>query len=96
MGGLDENGAAHGIGAWHDTHDEGELFVGCAALKTAVAGFVTYSRVLLSLGYTFQVFLCIKCFIGFRNGTLGTRKNPHCQRQQVPQHNQRIMFIDST
>ena len=31
VGGLDSDGAPHGMGAWHDTHKEGELLIGCAA-----------------------------------------------------------------
>lgn len=29
VGGLDSDGAPHGLGAWHDTHKHGELLVGC-------------------------------------------------------------------
>jgi hypothetical protein len=28
VGGLDSNGAPHGLGAWHDTYKHGELLVG--------------------------------------------------------------------
>lgn len=34
VGGLDSSGLPHGIGAWHDTHKEGELLVGCEADST--------------------------------------------------------------
>ena len=29
VGGLDSDGAPHGLGAWHDTSKHGELLVGC-------------------------------------------------------------------
>lgn len=34
VGGLDSNGAPHGMGAWHDTHKYGELLIGCAPLSS--------------------------------------------------------------
>lgn len=35
VGGLDSTGAPHGMGAWHDTHKDGELLIGCAARPLA-------------------------------------------------------------
>ena len=34
VGGLDGDGAPHGLGAWHDTYKHGELLVGCVARIT--------------------------------------------------------------